>query len=178
MSKTKLYIMIANLLLVLGFFFFNIVKNERILNSGEIVLMRLRPVDPRSLMQGDYMELRYSIGDNIRNGTWQREQKSEYDEQHKYCVVRLDKDRVASFVRTTDDEEDLKDGEILLRYSKGKKVWESYVSFGADSYFFQEGTGAKYENAKYGMLKVQTTGSLIGTCRLVGLCGEDKQLIE
>lgn len=28
------------------------------------------------------------------------------------------------------------------------------------------------------MLKVVTEGDMIGTCTLVGLCGEDKQLIK
>ena len=62
MSKLKLYIISANMLLVLGFFFFNIIKNESILNDGKTVLLELRPVDPRSIMQGDYMALRFSLG--------------------------------------------------------------------------------------------------------------------
>lgn len=53
MSKLKLYIISANMLLVLGFFFFNIIKNESILNDGKTVLLELRPVDPRSIMQGE-----------------------------------------------------------------------------------------------------------------------------
>ncbi len=239
MSKLKLYIISANMLLVLGFFFFNIIKNESILNDGETVLLRLRPVDPRSIMQGDYMALRFSLGDDVKRG---RERISnvaaeefatdsiavdvditaindedttvvnngdeivevveddsvtveenddediavavaeenpyqDYNE-YKYCVVRLDKDRVAHYVRLTNSVDDLQENEMLLRYSEGKNVWEKYVYFGSDSYFFQEGTGDKYAHARYGMFKVATKGGLIGTCNLVGLCGEDKQLIK
>ncbi len=239
MSKLKLYIISANMLLVLGFFFFNIIKNESVLNDGEIVLLRLRPVDPRSIMQGDYMALRFSLGDEVRRGeerfpnvvaeefatdsitvdvditaindedTTAVNNEDEFVEVveddsvtveendnediavavteenpyqdynvYKYCVVRLDKDRVAHYVRLTNSADDLQKNEILLRYETGKSTWEKYVYFGSDSYFFQEGTGGKYAHARYGMFKVATKGGLIGTCNLVGLCGEDKQLIK
>ncbi len=239
MSKLKLYIISANMLLVLGFFFFNIIKNESVLNDGEIVLLRLRPVDPRSIMQGDYMALRFSLGDEVRRGEERfpnvvaeefatdsitvdvditaindedttavnnedeivevveddsvtvEENDNEdiavavteenpYQDYnvYKYCVVRLDKDRVAHYVRLTNSADDLQKNEILLRYETGKSTWEKYVYFGSDSYFFQEGTGGKYAHARYGMFKVATKGGLIGTCNLVGLCGEDKQLIK
>lgn len=239
MSKLKLYIISANMLLVLGFFFFNIIKNESILNDGETVLLELRPVDPRSIMQGDYMALRFSLGDEVRRGEERfpnvvaeefatdsiavdvditavndedttavnngdeivevveddsvtvEENDNEdiavavaeenpYQDYnvYKYCVVRLDKDRVAHYVRLTNSADDLQKNEILLRYETGKSTWEKYVYFGSDSYFFQEGTGDKYAHARYGMFKVATKGGLIGTCNLVGLCGEDKQLIK
>lgn len=237
MSKLKLYIISANLLLVLGFFFFNIMKNETVLSRGEIVLLELRPVDPRSIMQGDYMALRYKLGDDMKRGeeiyfneevtdttvvnneditsmndedttmvsgedttSMNDEEIADIDEEedkeeditvtetedysfqdhnaYKYCVVRLDKDRVAHYVRLANSADGLQENEMLLRYAEGKSVWEKYVYFGSDSYFFQEGTGNKYAHAKYGMLKVATEGSLIGTCNLVGLCGDDKQLIK
>lgn len=36
-------------------------KGEHAQNSGVRALMELAPVDPRSLMQGDYMRLRYAL---------------------------------------------------------------------------------------------------------------------
>lgn len=169
MSKLKLFIISANMLLVLLFFGFNIVKNEKVLSEGETVLLALRPVDPRSLMQGDYMRLRYSIGDSVITHN---------DTTYKYCVVRLDENKVASFVQLTNTKDNLQEKEILLRYNEGKSSWERYIYFGSDSYFFQEGTGHKYEEAMYGMLKVVTKGEMIGTCSLVGLCDVNKKLIE
>ena len=171
MSKLKLFIISANMLLVLLFFGFNIVKNEKVLSEGEIVLLELRPVDPRSLMQGDYMTLRFEVCEHI----------SGFEaESNKFCVVRLDNDRVASFVRLTNDAtETLKEDELLLRYSLEKNMWgRKFYYLGSDSYFFQEGTGDKYVGAKYGLLKVVTEGEMIGTCSLVGLCDADKNLIK
>ncbi|MFX7329222.1 GDYXXLXY domain-containing protein, partial [Acinetobacter baumannii] len=34
-------------------------QKEMLLKEGQLVLLPLAPVDPRSLMQGDYMALRY-----------------------------------------------------------------------------------------------------------------------
>lgn len=42
-----------------------IVGKERVLRHGDVLYLRLAPVDPRSLMQGDYMALNFSIGIDI-----------------------------------------------------------------------------------------------------------------
>lgn len=171
MSKLKLFIISANMVLVLLFFGFNIVKNEKVLSEGETVLLELRPVDPRSLMQGDYMTLHYEVCNHIYGLE---------AELNKFCVVQLDDDRVAHFVSLTNDAAvALREDELLLRYSLEKNSWgEKFYTIGSDSYFFQEGTGNKYVAATYGMLKVVTKGEMIGTCSLVGLCDENKKLIE
>lgn len=171
MSKLKLFIISANMVLVLLFFGFNIVKNEKVLSEGETVLLELRPVDPRSLMQGDYMTLHYEVCNHIYGLE---------AELNKFCVVQLDDDRVAHFVSLTNDAAvALREDELLLRYSLEKNSWgEKFYTIGSDSYFFQEGTANKYATAKYGMLKVVTKGEMIGTCSLVGLCDENKKLIE
>lgn len=171
MSKLKLFIISANMVLVLLFFGFNIVKNEKVLSEGETVLLALRPVDPRSLMQGDYMTLHFEVCNHIYGLE---------AESNKFCVVRLDDDRVAHFVSLTNDAEvALREDELLLRYSLEKSRWGGkFYTIGSDSYFFQEGTAIKYVTATYGMLKVVTKGEMIGTCSLVGLCDENKKLIE
>lgn len=171
MSKLKLFIISANMVLVLLFFGFNIVKNEKVLSEGETVLLELRPVDPRSLMQGDYMTLRFEVCNHIYGLE---------AESNKFCVVRLDDDRVAHFVSLTNDAEvALREDELLLRYSLEKNGFgRKFYTIGSDSYFFQEGTAIKYVTATYGMLKVVTKGEMIGTCSLVGLCDENKKLIE
>lgn len=171
MSKLKLFIISANMVLVLLFFGFNIVKNEKVLSEGEIVLLELRPVDPRSLMQGDYMTLHYEVCNHIYGLE---------AESNKFCVVRLDDDRVAHFVSLTNDAAvALREDELLLRYSLEKNSWGGkFYTIGSNSYFFQEGTAIKYVTATYGMLKVVTKGEMIGTCSLVGLCDADKKLIK
>ena len=59
MKKYSRILIIANLILLLGYFNWSVYKKEQILKDGRLVLLQLVPVDPRSLMQGDYMRLSY-----------------------------------------------------------------------------------------------------------------------
>ena len=43
-----------------------IAQKERLLQQGVTMLLRLAPVDPRSLIQGDYMDLRYDLPEFLR----------------------------------------------------------------------------------------------------------------
>ena len=158
MSKTKKIILAINLLLVLVFFVLSVLSKEATLANSRQILVQLAPVDPRSLMQGDYMALNYSITGRIR------------DNGGKYVVVKVDDDNVATFVRQQNDKT-LNDGELLLRWTTNKR---GRISIGADNYFFQEGTGDKYAVAHYGLLRVDSDGN----CILVGLCDWEKQLIK
>ena len=153
MSKIKKIILALNLLLVFGFFAFSVVKKDRLYTGGTEILLKLAPVDPRSLMQGDYMKLNYAIRNQIRI------------DDGEYIVVKVDSDNVANYERQQDDNKDLNEGELLIRYS---------VCIGAENFFFQEGTGNKYAHAEYGLLKVDDDGN----CVLVGLCDRDKRIIK
>ena len=52
-------------LLVLAAVNYLIVEKERILSSGKTVLLHLAPTQHRSLMQGQYMQLRYALADEV-----------------------------------------------------------------------------------------------------------------
>ena len=158
MSKKYKIVLAANLILVLAFFAFSVMQKETLIAKGTEILLRLAPVDPRSLMQGDYMALDYEIMREIG-----------YKSKSGYIVVKVDGDRVAEFVRIQDDQ-DVNDGEFIIRYKRNS----GRLSVGADNYFFQEGSAKKFENAKYGLLKVDDDGNSI----LVGLCDKDGRLIE
>ena len=41
-------------------------QREQLLGSGRVVILELAPVDPRSLMQGDYMALTFAAGADAR----------------------------------------------------------------------------------------------------------------
>lgn len=158
MSKKYKIVLAANLILVLAFFAFSVIQKETLMSNGTEILLRLAPVDPRSLMQGDYMALDFEVT-----------RKISYDSKSGYVVVKVGDDKVAEFVRVQNDK-DVNDGEHLIRYKKH----EGRLTIGADNYFFQEGSAKKFENAKYGLLKVDSDGNSI----LVGLCDKDGRLIE
>lgn len=160
MSKTKKIILAANLLLVLGFYVIAVSKyEERLANSTEI-LLELFPHDPRSLMQGDYMELTdFPLGWRIPR-----------NDDSRFIVVKVAPDKEVTYVRMQNDRT-LHEGELLLRYTRDDR---GRVSFGTETFFFQEGTADKYTNAQYALVKVDPDGN----CILVGLCDAEKQLIK
>jgi len=53
-------------LLVLAFVNYGIYGRERLVREGRVMVLRLAPVDPRSLMQGDYMRLRFEAADQAQ----------------------------------------------------------------------------------------------------------------
>ncbi len=54
------WLVIAGLALVLGVTNYETWRKQQVVENGRQVLLQLRPVDPRSLMQGDFMRLRYA----------------------------------------------------------------------------------------------------------------------
>ena len=162
MKKYKWIIILVNLLVILGLFNNSIVKKEKLLSEGKLILLELAPVDPRSLIQGDYMRLRYTISENINHGGISK---------RGFCVVKLEENGIAKKVRIQDNRNPINDGEYLIEYtSKGFRG----INIGSESFFFQEGEAEKYENAKYGGLKVDSKGNSI----LIGLYDDDVKKIE
>ena len=57
---------VTSLLLILLTVNALVYQQEKLLSDGEKILLKLRVVDPRSLMQGDYMALDYELAAQIR----------------------------------------------------------------------------------------------------------------
>ena len=150
-------IAVAAGLLVLAAVNWNIYGRERLLETGRVVLLELAPVDPRSLMQGDYMALRFRAADQ---GLGRGRGTTGADDG--YIVVRVGEHAVGTFARR-EGGEPLAEGEVRLRY----RLREGQVKFATNAYFFQEGTARKYASARYGEFRVAPNGDLLLT-HLVG----------
>lgn len=162
MRKYKGFVILLNLILLLVYFNYSVAKKEELLKDGQLVLLALAPVDPRSLIQGDYMALRYKISEDISAADIPK---------RGYCVVRLDHNGVANKIRFQKDLTPLNDGEHLIEYTSPDE-WN--VNIGAESFFFQEGQAEKYEKAKYGGVKIDKNGNSL----LIGLYDGQLRKIE
>ncbi|MFQ1651439.1 GDYXXLXY domain-containing protein [Aeromonas veronii] len=139
-------------------------RYEHAMSSGEVVLLRLAPVDPRSLMQGDYMRLNYEIARELTS----RDTRTTQNKGIDTLVIRLDAHQVASLV--ADGKPDrLASDERLLQVHQSERQWQ----IGPDAYFFEEGTGEQYEAARYGEFRLQADGKTL----LIGLRDEAYQPI-
>ena len=170
-----------------------IFQRERILADGRIVLLELEPVDPRSLMQGDYMALRFAVVDDIRAALepackhaadvggarggnaaalkcmggvflYGAEPRIRKD---GYAVFSLAADGVGRFVRVQPAPRPVATGEIAVRYRE--RGWEMRIA--SNAWFFPEGQGERYAPAKYGELRVDADG----TALLAGMRGADRK---
>jgi uncharacterized membrane-anchored protein len=136
----------------------SILVKEALLAEGRVVLLELAPVDPRSLMQGDYMDLRFKAADEAF-GRLSREAAKEIADG--CVVVRTDARGVGHYVRR-DDGKRLTPDEVRMRY----RVRGGQVKFATNAFFFQEGHAKYYERARYGEFRVAADGELLLTAML------------
>ena len=141
-----------------------IYQKESILKNGKTLLLELAPIDPRSLMQGDYLLLRYKISDEAYP------QCNKEGSVKGKLVLKFDEKGVATYIRIFKGEP-LADREILLNYHLVKYHWGfGMLRLGAENFFFQEGQASRYFHVKYGVLKVGSNGESV----LVGVQAIDK----
>ena len=108
MKKYSRILIIVNLILLLGYFNWSVYKKEQILKDGRLVLLQLVPVDPRSLMQGDYMRLNYKeASSNLPD---------EQTDTRGYAILRTDSNQVGEIVRLQNTLEPVNDNELVIRY--------------------------------------------------------------
>ena len=162
-TKRSRWIVIATALLVLAVVNWAIWQKEHHLADGEIVYLELAPVDPRSLIQGDYMALSFALADRIRMQRAIDRHAAEATGSNAIqavangsVVVRLDESSIAHFQRL-DDGTPLGDDERRLRY----RLRHGDVRFATDAFFFQEGHAERFEPARYGQFRVNEHGELL-----------------
>lgn len=156
-------IAIALTVVILVFFNVSIYDREQTISNGETLLLELAPVDPRSIMQGDYMRLRYVVEDSVPID------ELKDHERRGHLVLRRDTENVAQFVRIHDGEA-LDEDERLVRFHLGHRR----VMIVPDDFFFQEGHGELYEDAQYGVFKFDERGRYL----LVGLADAERVTIK
>lgn len=135
------------LIIILGF----IAVKEFTLQTGEEVLLKTRPVDPRDLFRGDYVILSYEIS-RLDLKTLESD-TAEFEENDKVYIlldivdgygvpkgIFLDKPLEGLFLKGTITGDSK---EILL------------VQYGIESYFVPEGKGRGIERARSGNLDVK-----------------------
>jgi uncharacterized membrane-anchored protein len=140
-------LIVVGTVLVLGGLNRSIYEKERVIRSGTTVYVELAPVDPRSLMQGDYMALRFRLAGEIES--WRS-----VDTGLRRAPITLDDRGVATLARGGSDLH------IAFNVRAGG-VW-----LGTNAYFFEEGTAGRYADARFGEFRVDPES---GEAVLVGL---------
>jgi len=144
--------------------------NEYVRRTAPVVKLKVLPVDPRDLLRGDYMILRYEISRHPAPAEWTEAQRSvwvglrEVDGLHQIDAISLvperPHDRERHWVRATADRggrSDDPDRTLRLRY-------------GIEHFFVPEGRGTP----RFDRLEVEASVSPLGDLHLkrVWLDGE------
>ena len=148
-------LIVLGALLALGAVNVAVVGKERIKRDGDIVYLPLAPVDPRSLVQGDYMALRFALAREIA-GRDEAAHHVEREGEVAFAALTLDDKRVARLAA------DAAPAAMKLRY----RVRGGRICLGTDAFFFEEGTAERFRAARYGEFRVDRRS---GEAVLVGL---------
>jgi len=160
MKNLRIALLWLVLLIILGYVNYAIFQKEALTASGEVLLLEIGPRDPRSLIQGDYMALRYRMVMDLPDSeTWPRRGK---------LVVRKDLNNVAQFVRVHIDEPLAPDERLLNYHKRGQEIY-----IGAESFFFQEGEADIFAAGRYLELRVDPLGESL----IVGMRNEEFELL-
>ncbi|MAB59028.1 MAG: hypothetical protein CMO46_00625 [Verrucomicrobiales bacterium] len=149
---------------------------DQLILTGKEILLELAPVDPLSLLQGQYMIINFALEreeiemkeEDVNSGRIDLSPNGSVR-----IVLRYNGSGVASFNRFKDDQL-LASNEILFKIKarRRRENGSEYfyrIDVEQESFLFKENTEKKYETAKYGVFKVNQDGDYV----LVDLADKD-----
>ena len=152
-SKVKPLVALAVVLLILIPLNYKVQQFEDVLATGKPVVLKIAPVDPRSLMQGDYMALSYAILNDIRANLNESEDgvilaKEKKHPSKVYALIHQDEQGVATLCRVEDSlPNDFKDCVANVYLPVNNFKWLPELP--SQEYFLAEGKGQHYAQAEY-----------------------------
>lgn len=135
-----------------------IAQKEALIAEGQPVFLPLAPVDPRSLMQGDFMRLNFALPGEVP-----AQGGGLLAARRPHVVASLDERRIARLLRLHDGSP-LAPGELLIELAPKGGRWTVVT----DAWFFAEGEAGRWSAARFGEFRVKPDGQAL----LVGLRGE------
>lgn len=136
-------------------------QREHLLAHGTVLRLALAPVDPRSLLQGDYMALRFAVA--VDAAAVRAAQPAPADTATSgLLVLALDGRGVGRFRRFHAEGTPLAADERLLRY----RVRNGRLRLGTDAFFFEEGQAGAYAAARFGEFRLAADGTALLTTLL------------
>lgn len=142
-----------------------IAKNQWHLHNSRSIYIALAPVDPRSLIQGDYMILSYNLGFSNHLYAEKTTKKFIFNQSHVPAYVQLDEQN--RVIATTFQASTFPNAQKLMLKNPNNNLQQLYPA--ANSFLFAEGLAQCYEQAKFAEFKVDHNGKAI----LVSLRAED-----
>lgn len=148
----------------------SIYQKEQVIEHGEVIFLKLAPVDPRSLMQGDYMDLEFEVSQQVRKALFEQDELDVYLDAYDGVIrAQLDQNRVASFV-AIEQQQGASANDVYLPF----RLRNGVIKFASNAFFFEEGKADKFESAQYGEFRLGENGELL----LIGLRDAELKILD
>ena len=168
MEKKKLFLIIGIFWVIIIFGF--IAFKEFTLQTGEEVILKTRPVDPRDLFRGDYVILNYEIS-TLDASSLQKDVTEFKPEDKVYILLsKVDNYSIASGVYLNKPKEGL----ILKGTIKNVQGSRLNIEYGIESYFVPEGKGREIERQRGRNLDVKVAVDKLGNAVIKDLLIDGK----
>jgi uncharacterized membrane-anchored protein len=141
LGRNARYVLMAGVAFQLVVLLWMIIVPANVLLTGQTVLLRTVPVDPRDLFRGDYVILSYDFSLLPP----QASQKLHFGDQYPQ-VIYVTLQPEADGVHWEASDYSFRQPEGVL-FIKGLVNSSHRAEFGIESYFVQEGKGLEYEKA-------------------------------
>ncbi len=153
---TSQWVVVATVVLVLAAVTVNINKKEDLIMYGDKLLFPLAPVDPRSLMQGDYMRLRFDLATQISAKLQQLNTQNTIPEYTGFAVVEKDDKGIVAFVDLYNNH-NLTQDQYMIPF----KNRNHQIHFTTNAFYFQEGMRKHYQQARFGEFRYKNGEMLL-----------------
>ncbi len=149
-----------------------IIINEYTLVSGEEVFLKTVPVDPRDILRGDYVILRYEIERNEKVKTFIAQEKLSAGDVF-YLILNKDEKDLATLDRLALE---MPKEALYIKGAVGKGGWRgAAVELGIGKYFVPEKRGREVERIRGG-LTVLVSVDKLGKALIKDLYYKEKKI--
>lgn len=140
-------------------------QKQQLIAHGQPLYVALAPVDPRSLMQGDFMRLRFELPEDPED-----ERDRLWRDQRPMVMAQRDARGVAVLQRIADPQQPPAPGELRIQLTPKDGNWVLVT----DAWFFREGEAERFAQARFGEFRVGPDGRAL----LVGMADAQLQPIR
>ncbi|MDM5317807.1 GDYXXLXY domain-containing protein [Fictibacillus sp. b24] len=117
---------------------------------GKDIKIKTVPVDPRDILYGDYVTLRFEIS-RVPLSSYKGDfTELDRGERHAYVVLQPGKEGYYAVKKVYPEKPEVKDNEVVLT-AKAEKIWgensidQIELTYGFERYYVQENTGKELE---------------------------------
>mgnify|MGYP004007224731 FL=1 len=166
MNKISNWVLVLTAVLALVYVNLNTWQSQQIKLRGEILFLELAPVDPLSLVQGQYMRLRFAI-ERKYQPTPEDKEVIQNGHGNVLAVISLDNKRIGTLtgLLAPNRRQQQPHGDDTLKLQVHARLVDSngtyWIHIEQNSFLFQENTEDRYAEARYGMFRVEEDGRYI-----------------